>query len=276
MKYPYSPCFAPPARVILLILALLAAGLSPGHASPANDDLANAQVIPSGASFSLDGNDAGATQESFERAAGYPLTFAKVTVWYSFTPSISGEFTASTFHLSDGDYSLIGLFKGPGTPSASTYLASSPTATGIFPSTVVTAQQQYFIVIANVVGSPFTFSGKVVPPAVQVPVATLSVKQPKAIRSTGLAGRVSIELSSAATADLQVDFKLGGTGVEGVDYNMLSDTIIVPAGETSAIIKIRPRKGNLDAVAVKLTLVPGDGYTIGEPKQAVIKIVNRP
>jgi hypothetical protein len=272
----YLPRFALPALIGLAMLALMIAALTPVSAAPANDDLANAQVIPTGSSFVINGNDAGATQESFEMAPNYPLSFAKVTIWYSWTPSVSGEFDATSFHPSNGDYSLIGLFQGPGTPSASTYLASSPTSTGVFPLTAVTANQQYFIVVANVSGSPFTLMGSVRESAPQVPVATITVKQHEAIRSTGAPGRALIELSSAPAEDLQVHFKLGGTAIEGVDYKMISDTVTVPAGQTMAAIKIKPRARESDAVDVKLTLIPGDGYTIGQPKKCTIKIVNKP
>ena len=66
-------------------------------------------------------------------------------------------------------------------------------------------------------------------------------------------------------SDVTVSYKVGGTAVAGQDYQALSGTRTIPAGQTSVTIKVHPL-----AVAgsggtsenVKVTLLEGDGYSL--------------
>ncbi len=103
----------------------------------------------------------------------------------------------------------------------------------------------------------------------------MTVKTPKAVRSTGATGEMLIELSTAATASaLTVAYKIGGTAVNGVDYKLLSGSVTVPAGATKAAIKIKPRAASAGTIAVKVTLASGEGYTVGGSAKAKVKIVD--
>lgn len=85
-------------RTLLAVLTLSVAGLTCRHAAaapPPNDNLANARVIPTGSSFAVNGTEVDASTETFEKTANYPYNDLTKTVWYSWTPSVSGVLTVS-------------------------------------------------------------------------------------------------------------------------------------------------------------------------------------
>ena len=48
----------------------------------------------------------------------------------------------------------------------------------------------------------------------------------------------------------------------------------VPAGVTRAGIKIKPVSGHPGGAKVKVTVVPGQGYTVGSPAKGKVLIVD--
>ena len=100
----------------------------------------------------------------------------------------------------------------------------------------------------------------------------------KADRSTGTFGKFVVSLSSAASADVTVTYKTSGSAVSGTDYKGLPGTLVIPAGETSATVKVKPRAPTGPAgltVAVKVKLEAGDGYTVGGAGAAKVKIYDQ-
>ena len=69
-------------------------------------------------------------------------------------------------------------------------------------------------------------------------MATLSVKTHKVDRAAKV-GKV-VTLSSAPAGDLTLTDKIGGTAVNGTDYKMLKGSVTIPAGQTSAEIRVKP------------------------------------
>ena len=257
MSFPcLNVCVRALASPFLYACLLLAA--APCHANaPANDNLANAQGIPPGASFSVSGTEVGASQEAFEEASDYPLSFvdeesgSMETVWYTWTPTVSGALTA---RIGYPMYSpILGFFKVPTPNSASFVTDSGVEAPTTGPANVV-AGQQYLIVVAIPTGLANTFNIA----ATVTPAAT--------------PGKVFVTLSSAPASDLTVTYKIGGTAVNGTDYKMLKGSVTIPAGQTSAEIKVKPLAGGSGPVSVKLSLTSGDGYTLGSPVAGKVKI----
>jgi hypothetical protein len=263
--------------LLLAVTALPVLTLTPARAAspPANDNIANAQVITSD-SFSINGTEVGATQQDFETSPNFPNTFGvdlKSSVWYSYTPDVSGTLTFEGLSVGTADPTAVFLFKGPGTPSQSTFVANS-TPSSNTATAGVTAKQQYFFFVANAnyTAHPFVLDGTFVASAT-TPVVTVSVPAPEAVRSTGVAGKVLVELSPAPTERLQVAYTLKGTAVNGTDYALLTESVTVPAGKTTAVIKIKPKHGAMGMRTVKLIVVAGKGYTLGSPHQGKVTIV---
>ena len=73
---------------------------------------------------------------------------------------------------------------------------------------------------------------------------------------------------------LTVGYRTGGTAVGGVQYRALPGVVTLPAGATEARIKVKPLNDGVAGgdVTVKLTLLPGDGYNVGAPAKAKVKI----
>lgn len=76
-------------------------------------------------------------------------------------------------------------------------------------------------------------------------------------------------------ADLLVSYSIGGTAVAGETYEAIEDTVVIPAGESEALIEIKPiYSASVDEdVDVTLTLNPGQ-YQIGEPSSATVVVKN--
>ncbi len=144
--------------ISLLVVApsLLAIVASRCHAAPANDDFANAQTIAAGSSFSVTGTDVGATREAFENTPSYPLTDVAYTVWYTWTPTVSGYLQIDTSHPTEK-----GVFRAP-TADAQSFMAADPGDGSAATFVHVDAGQKYYFSLGND-SSPaaFTFTGTI-------------------------------------------------------------------------------------------------------------------
>ena len=124
----------------------------------------------------------------------------------------------------------------------------------------------------------------VAPVVAQPPVPTLPVVNAAVVRTNKIAdtetGQFQLILSAAQTTDLGVTYQITGSGVAGVDYAALKGHAKIKAGATYKNINLRPiaipaGAGTRTAKSVKLTLLPGNGYTVGTALTTVkIKIVH--
>ena len=275
-----------PAR--LLAAGLLAFAASAHSQVPANDDFANRQSVPAGTTVSVTGTTVDATQEAFEvtnagsSPAGEGINETK-TVWYDYVPPVSGllniDITRTTSH--GLTYAL--LFEGA-TPDLAHlidqgYLPSYSDGDGYSapPLVHVVAGQKYTISIGNTnFPGAFTLALTLTPDL--TPSVSLTAPHSQAVRSTGQKGEFLFTLSAPA-ASLTLSYQAAGNAVGGTDYKMLKGTVIVPAGATTANVKIKPLAGGSDVdgkpTKVKLTLETGDGYTVGSAGKATIKIYDQ-
>jgi hypothetical protein len=81
--------------------------------------------------------------------------------------------------------------------------------------------------------------------------------------------------ATAANGPLDVYFKLGGTGINGTDYERLDSPVVIPAGKSEVQLPVNPvfSLGVKQPKSVELTIDPG-GYLIGAKKSA--QILTRP
>jgi hypothetical protein len=84
------------------------------------------------------------------------------------------------------------------------------------------------------------------------------------------------------TNDVTVNYSVGGTASNGVDYVYLPGTVTIPAGRNYAFIDVIPLNSSLPikVETVKLTLQPDTNappdYVVGLPSSAVAIILDRP
>jgi hypothetical protein len=121
------------------------------------------------------------------------------------------------------------------------------------------------------------------PPALPVVsiVATDPFAREGAHHSTGLNTATFVVSRAGPTNDpLRVLFDLGGTAVNGTDYEAVTRPLVIPAGQRHARLLIRPIDDNrpepIETVVV--TLLPNDasdpGYALARPQRAAAIIVD--
>jgi uncharacterized protein (TIGR03437 family) len=87
-------------------------------------------------------------------------------------------------------------------------------------------------------------------------------------------GTITVTRSGNTSAALTVNYSIGGTAVNGTDYETIPVSVTIPANAASTTIIIKPKddtqiEGNETVV---LTLANNSNYTIGSPNTATITI----
>jgi len=89
-------------------------------------------------------------------------------------------------------------------------------------------------------------------------------------------GAFTVMRTGDDTEALTVNYSVGGSAVDGIDYQGLAGTVTIPAGALSATIPVTPN-ASLSAASsstVVLTLSPGGSYTVGAESSATVTIQN--
>jgi subtilisin family serine protease len=116
--------------------------------------------------------------------------------------------------------------------------------------------------------------GSATPPPTQ-PVVTVSASDPSAAES-GDAGTFIVTRTGSTASSLTVNYTLGGTAQNGVDFQVLPGVIAIPSGSSSANLTVTPvddpaAEGNETAV---LTLAASPAYSVGSPASATVTIAD--
>lgn len=113
-------------------------------------------------------------------------------------------------------------------------------------------------------------------PSTPVPVITLAAAVPQVTAGTGEIGEfLLVRTGDDLSTELFVHYTVKGSAVGGVDYIALKGTKKVKPGKANVRIKVSPLgEGAGPGVkrVVTLLLAPGDGYTVGLPAKAKVKI----
>ncbi len=114
--------------------------------------------------------------------------------------------------------------------------------------------------------------------AATAPTLGVATTVKKANANTGSPGVFTLSLSAPAAAKLKVKYVLGGSAVNGTDYQALGGKAKFKPGQSSVDVQVVPTAPpvgvQFDAFkkSVTLTLQTGDGYTLGT-QSAKVKIV---
>ena len=78
------------------------------------------------------------------------------------------------------------------------------------------------------------------------------------------------------TGDLTVGYSIGGAATNGVDYQALAGTVVIPDGQSGVDVVMTPIDDALaeGAETVTLTVLPGTGYGVDRPASATFEIVD--
>jgi uncharacterized protein YhjY with autotransporter beta-barrel domain len=86
----------------------------------------------------------------------------------------------------------------------------------------------------------------------------------------------TVTLSQASASAVSINYSIGGTAGNGIDYASISAPLIIPAGATTGTINVNPTTDTLNESneSVLLTLLAGSGYTVGGASSASGTIQN--
>ncbi len=108
------------------------------------------------------------------------------------------------------------------------------------------------------------------------PDVTIVATKARVSKAGSEKGEFTISRSSSTSVDLTVNYTLGGSAKNGIDYQALPGSVIIPAGASSAAISLTPiddgiYDGNQTAT---VDLSGGALYTVGSPNAATVTIVD--
>ena len=118
-----------------------------------------------------------------------------------------------------------------------------------------------------------------------LPLVTLYAADPFAREAADTVARLNtatfvVHRAGPTNLSLEVRFKLGGSAVNGEDYQAIASPLTIPAGQHSARIVIRPMDDNrpepVESVVVTLleNEAAGRGYVLGRPHRAAAIILD--
>jgi PKD repeat protein len=169
-----------------------------------------------------------------------------------FTDQSSGPVTAWSWNFGDGATSTTQ------SPSHTYTSAGSFTTTLTITGNGQSSSTSHTIVVTNA------------PP----PPATVTVTATQSLATSLTPGVFTVTRSNAnVSSGLVVNYSLGGTAQNGVDYQTLNGSVLIPAGYTSATVVVQPL-GLLNVLkTVVLTISPEPSYAVGSPNSATVEIV---
>jgi hypothetical protein len=111
-----------------------------------------------------------------------------------------------------------------------------------------------------------------------VPMVTVAPLNDDSVSEAGGKIKVAFTRDGDVSGSLTVYFRWKGTAQNGVDYQPLDDSLVIPAGKSVKKVVIRPiddstANGNRTVIA-KLLASPDGDYNMGAPKKAVMTILD--
>ncbi|MBK4732617.1 S8 family serine peptidase [Oxynema sp. CENA135] len=105
------------------------------------------------------------------------------------------------------------------------------------------------------------------------PTVNITATQPNASES-GTPGEFTVTRTGNSKNALTVNYQIAGTATNGDDYQPLTGTVVIPAGETSTTIDINAIKDSAveEDETIELTLSEESTYVLGNQNNAVVTI----
>jgi hypothetical protein len=109
-----------------------------------------------------------------------------------------------------------------------------------------------------------------------LPTVTITAPDSTAAEAGLSPGSFLLSRTGSTSANLTVNYTIGGTATNGSDYQSLSGSVTIPPGSTTATITVTPNddsapEGNETVIA---TLNGNAAYTIGAPSSATVTITD--
>jgi hypothetical protein len=106
------------------------------------------------------------------------------------------------------------------------------------------------------------------------PMISVVASQPQASENGAAPGLFTVTRQGSLDGDLVVNLSLSGSAQNGVDYQLVPATVLMPAGAGTVEIPILPYADGIPepTEAVLLGVAAGAGYRVGSPAQATVTI----
>jgi uncharacterized protein (DUF1800 family) len=107
---------------------------------------------------------------------------------------------------------------------------------------------------------------------------TITATNPNANTGGSDPGSMTVTRTGDTSSALTVNYTVGGTAVNGIDYQGLSGTLTIPPYVSSVPIAVTPNPtlSTAPSSTVVVTLASGGSYTVGSPNTATVTIQNVP
>lgn len=108
------------------------------------------------------------------------------------------------------------------------------------------------------------------------PTVTIEADLPDASETGPTVGRFTVTRSTATASPLIVNYAIGGTALNGIDYTTLSGSVTIPASSATATIDVTPIDDALveGTETVILALRANPAYAVGTPDDAMVTITD--
>jgi hypothetical protein len=108
-----------------------------------------------------------------------------------------------------------------------------------------------------------------------LPQVSIAASTPLAVESTAAPGAFTISLASPLASNLTVPYTVSGTAASGTDFQPLSGSATIPAGQTSVVVQVVPLNDPAEVgfTTVQANLSSGSGYELTTSKTAIVSIV---
>jgi Calx-beta domain-containing protein/putative Ig domain-containing protein len=108
------------------------------------------------------------------------------------------------------------------------------------------------------------------------PTVTIEANQPNASEAGPTAGQFTVTRTGSTAAPLTVNYAIGGTATNGLDYSPLLGSVTIPAGSSTKTIDVVPIDDTLAEgnETVILTLRTDAAYNVGTPGDVTVTIAD--
>ncbi len=110
-----------------------------------------------------------------------------------------------------------------------------------------------------------------------VPKVTIAATDAKAAERTGGDGHFQITRTGSLDNPLTVSYTIGGTATNGTAYNTISNSVTIPANQTSATIPVTVKHDALvEGIETVILTLSADSpvYAVGSPSTATVQILD--